>query len=231
MATHQKQADQSEQKRLFVALTEDLRLPLLQIAREAELAREQSLDNVRATAEYALWLVDSLILAQSVQQQQIQLEPVTASSVLYDTASTLEEIAKQYDCTLELDVSGRFAPVMAHRKLLQSALVGMAGAMISALSDVADRTVRLSVHKTPQGIVAGCYADGTGLSDGLLERGRQLYGSARQPLGEFSAQSGASVFIADVLLAAMQAHLRTGTRLGKQGLAVSLMPSSQLRLV
>jgi light-regulated signal transduction histidine kinase (bacteriophytochrome) len=220
-------------QRLLVSVAEELKLPLLQIAREAELAQSDSLSQIRATAEHALWLVDSLLLVQSVQREQLQLVPVTVSSVLYDVAHVLESIAKQYDCRLELDITGRYVPVLANRQLLESAFVGLGGALITAIQadTPSKRIVRLSAHKTKQGIVTGCFADSVGLSEVALEKGRKLYGKARQPLKDFSSQAGAGVFIADTLFSAMQTPLRIARHHGQQGLAVTLTPSSQLALV
>lgn len=220
----------SSQQRLLVSLAEDLKLPLLQIAREAELAQAGSLERVQAIAEHALWLVDSLLLVQTVKQEQLALEPVTVSSMLYDVAQVLDTIAKQYNCKLDLDIAGKFVPVMANRQLLESAFVGIGGAVIAAQVEQA-KTITFSAHRTAAGIVAGCYSDMSGLNETLLKRGRVLYGKARQPLKDFTAQSGAGVFIADALLEAMQVRLRTARHHGRQGLAVTLLPSSQLALV
>ena len=102
-------------------MAEELKLPLLQVARQAELA---NIDSLEQSANQALWLVDSYLLSQ---QLHLELEPVAVSAALDEAAHALEGIARQYNCRLELHLSGRYAPVMAHRQGLHTALVGIGG--------------------------------------------------------------------------------------------------------
>src|SRR5262245_24686489 len=98
---------------LLLALAEQLKLPLLQIARQAELESlqpsESTIPNIRTTADSALKLIDSYVLGVQLATQEagiFEAEPVSISSVLYDTAAELAPLAKAYDVQLDLRVDG-----------------------------------------------------------------------------------------------------------------------------
>lgn len=223
--------------RLLRAMAEELKLPLLQIARQAELAADgqanpKELKAIELSATQALWFVDSYLLSQQLlQQPSLALEPVAVSAVLQEAAHVLDGLAKQHNCSLELQLSGRFAPVMAHRLGLQTALIGLGSTLISAAQNEASPRLVLGAHRSRGGIVAGIFSQTEGLSQSVYQRGRQLYGKARQPMQEFSAQAGAGVFVADALFGSMDSHLRVATHNKLTGLAATLQQSRQLTLV
>ena len=243
--------EQSEQfGQLFLAMAEELKLPLQYIARQAELQQlaEPSaadgagngafLQDVQASADMTVQLLDSYLLSLRLALEpaaRLAVEPVSVSAVLYETAKQLQTTARQYGVTLDLHVQGRYEPVMAHRQALQSALVSMGYALIEALPaagiDRHKRHVRLATHRTKHGIVAGIYGDLDTLTPQLFTRARQLQGRARQPLVGTLPGSGAGVFVADALLAAMASRLRVGRFQRYPGFAVTLPASEQLQFV
>ena len=89
----------------------------------------------------------------------------------------------------------------------------------------------LSVRRTGRGISAGVYSDTNKLSSGLFKQAKILKGLARQPLGDFSAGSGAGVFVADALFDWLESPMRVARLGGMQGLASILVSSRQLNLV
>lgn len=242
-------------KQLFLAMAEELKLPLQHIARLAELrqlqatdvatiadselapqALSQSLGDIQATADMTLQLLDSYLLSLRLSlqpQASLQLEPVSVSAVLHDTLGELRAIAANYGVTLELHVQGRYEPVLANRAALQSALVSLGYAVIEALPANGTRRqhVQLATHRTRQGIVAGVYGELNGLTPGLYKRAQQLQGYARQPMVGVLPGSGAGVFVADAILAAMSSRLRVGRYMRLPGFAVTLPASEQLQLV
>jgi hypothetical protein len=123
--------------------------------------------------------------------------------------------------------------VLAHRQALQSALVALGYALIEALpsSGVRTRHLQLATHRTKQGIVAGVYGELDGLTPRLFRRAQELQGHVRQPLVDSMAGSGAGVFVADAILAAMASRLRVGRYMKLPGFAVTLPSSEQLQLV
>ena len=226
-------------QRLLRVIAQELKLPLLQIARQAELASFDGaqplpvLHNIEETAQQALWFVDSYLLAEQLSQQtSLSLEPITVSSVLNDAAHSLSGLAKQHGCDLQLSLSGRYGPVMAHRRGLQAALVGLATTLISSQPAGRSRPIlSLAAHKSRDGIVTGVFSQNDDLSQSVLRQGRALHGYSGQPLSAFSAQSTSGVFMADMLLAAMQARLRVARHNKLTGLAATLPLSRQLALV
>jgi len=225
-------------QQLLLSVVEQLKLPLLQIARQAEhgqLSGQGSLPAIQSTADGALRLLDNYALGVrlSLEPGQLAIEPVSVASVLYETQRQLYALAKNYGVTLELHIAGHFAPVMAHRQGLQAALVSLGAALIEALPALESRqlTLQLATHNCRYGIVAGLYADAEQLSSQTLRQGRALQGRTRQPLPTLSHSSAAGVFVADAILEAMQLRLRTSRHHRLYGLGTVLQPSSQLQLV
>lgn len=224
---------------LLLSLAEQLKVPLLQIAGQAELAHltgnSDQLSEIQTTASSALKLIDHYTVGVQLAQQsayELALEPVSVPAVLYDTNAELLPLAKAYGVKLDLDVTGKFTPVMAHRRALQSALVSLGYALIEALpANQSQLHLQLSVHHCRHGIVAGMYCDTPAISAQTLRQGRELYGRARQPLTQLSPSSGAGIFVADAILQAMQSQLTVSRHRNLRGLAAILQPSPQLQLV
>ena len=215
-------------ERLLLALAEQLKLPLLQIARGAELSKYSDIAN---TADVALRLIDSYILSIMLSQTELALEPVSAAAVLQDAAHQLSKFASQYDCELRLNISGKYNPVMANRQSLLAAYTMLGYSFIEAQTAEAEkRTVVLAAHKSSKGLVAGIFSEQDGLSGDMFRRAKALYGTARQPLTSLSAVTGAGVFIADSLMHSMASSLRPAHHHKLTGLAATLLPSQQLRL-
>lgn len=225
---------------LLLTVAEQLKLPLLQITRQAELGKlkdaQAAIQNIEATSQMALHLLDSYVLGVQLATQEaelFELEPVSISSVLYEAGSQLSPIAKAYDVQLDLRLDGKYGPVMANRRGLQAALVSLGYALIEALPAI-DRPqlrLQLAAHRCRYGIVAGMYSDAEELSAKALRQGRQLYGRARQPLTGLSASSGAGVFVADAILHAMSSQLTVSKHHKLRGIGVVLQPNPQMQLV
>ena len=225
-------------QQLLLSVAEQLKLPLLQVARQAEhgqLSGQVDLAMIQATADNALRLLDSYVLGVrlSLDHQNLALEPVSISSVLYDTGQQLHDLAKRYGVDLELNIAGRFSPVMANRAGLQAALVSLGSSLIEALPglDSPQLKLQLATHRCRYGIVAGVYADTERLSNETLQRGRALQGRARQPLAGLTHMSGAGIFVADALLEAMRLKLAVSRHHRLYGLGTVLQPTNQLQLV
>ncbi len=231
-------------------MAEELKLPLQHIARQAELQMMQTvsateivepslrsgLHDIQASADMTLQLLDSYLLSLRLSFEpaaQLSLEPVSLSAVLHDTASELRHIAKAYGVTLQLHVQGRYEPVLAHRQALQSALVALGYAVIEALPSTGtdNRRLQLATHRTKHGIVAGVYGDLDGLTPQLFRRAKELHGLTRQPMVGTMPGSGAGLFVAEAIMAAMASRLRVGRFQRLPGFAVTLPASEQLQFV
>jgi signal transduction histidine kinase len=239
-------ADQFGQ--LFLAMAEELKLPLQYIARQAELQslpmpqpaanRQECLQQIQTSADLTLQLLDSYLLSLRLSLQpasQLDMEPVSVSAVLQATAHQLRAVARQYGVTIEVHIQGRYEPVVAHRQALQAALIALGYAVIEALPAAhggkAVQHMQLATHRTKQGIVAGIYGDLAALTPGSLARAKQLHGHVRQPMVESMAGSAAGIFVADALLGAMSSRLRVGRFNKTPGFAVTLPALEQMQLV
>jgi len=225
-------------QQLLLSVAEELKLPLLQIAREAErgaLNGSADLGVIRTTADSALRLLDNYVLGVRLALEPAQLAPesVSVASILYDTGQQLDTLAKSYGVSLELNVAGRFGPILANRQGLQAALVSLGAALIEALpaQDGSQLKLQLATHRSRYGIVAGLYADTRQLTNETLRRGRALQRHSRQPLISMTHTSGAGIFVADTILQAMHLNLRTSRHHRLYGLGTVLQPSPQIQLV
>lgn len=225
---------------LLLSVVEQMKLPLLNIARRAELgvlsAEDAGLNDIRITADAALQLLDNYILGVQLATQEAQLdhtEPVAISSVLYNAGQRLQPVAKAYGVQFDVSIDGKYGPVMTHRKGLEAALVSLGYALVEALpaQNAPQMRLQLSAHRCRYGVVAGLYCETEQVTAQALRTGRQLFGRARQPLGGVSHTSGAGVFVADAILHAMQSQLTTSRYRKLYGLGTILQLNPQLQLV
>jgi hypothetical protein len=235
-----KQNNSSEMQALLTAVAEELKLPLLHISRSAELAEitnnpsREVLQQVQQTASSALELIDSYMLGLHLagSQQILQLEPVSASSVIYDVAHRLHKVAERYEVGLEMQLKGAHEPVMANQEGLKAALLSMGTAFIEAQPHGDKRqTITLAAYRTSGGFVAGMYSEACNISPAQLRAAIGFYGKVRQPLGQFSSTGAAGIFVAQQILKAMAAQLKTARHHKEAGIAAILQPSRQLQLI
>jgi hypothetical protein len=230
-------SNNDESSRLLKAVAEQLKLPLMQIARQAELSRTLPPDlatwqQIQISADMAILMVEHYLFGLDFVENQaaLLLEPVSVASVLNDTAHQLSPLARQYDVDIELEVAGKYAPVMAHAVALQTALVSLGCALLTAPKEVQQRPViMLAVRQNRQGIVAGLYGNYE-VSAAALKRARVLYGRSRQPLVQLGG-GAAGIFVADIIFDAMSSPLRAARFHKLSGLAATLLPSQQLQLI
>ena len=234
------QADSSapDITQLLRSIAEQLKLPLTTIARQADLGlltgkpTPADMQSIGIHATTALQLVDSYLLGLHLSQEQtlLTLEPVSVSSMLTEAAHELSALAKQYEVDIQLHIAGKYAPVMAHRSALKSALLSLGSTMLEYGPAQGGSTLTLAVHRTPQGVVTGVYGDYQTLSTAGWRKALTLQGKAAQPLRTFGG-NGAGLFVADAILQAMATRLRVGKYLKKQGFATTLQQSQQLSIV
>ena len=220
--------DTAVAERLLRALAEQLKSPLLNISYQAELNQPQALADIGTQSARALHLIDTYLL--SIHQQELQLEPVSVSSVLYDVAQALYPLARQHNCQVEISVAGKYGPVMANQKNLETALVTIGQSLIEADTNNHPKLV-LSTYKNQKGIAAGVFGNHPLLTPDMFRRALDLFGTARQPLPSASALNAAGLYMADALLVSMDSRLQVARHHKLNGLAASLVPSAQLQLV
>lgn len=223
---------------LMVNLAEQLKLPFIQIQKQAELinkSKNKDLSTIENSASYALRLIDNYLLGLKLNQHKLALEkePVSVAAILYDSGQLLDKLAKEYGVTLELNITGKYEPVMAHKQGLESAIISLGFSLIEAsrAQNKSKHRLYLATHRCRYGIVAGIYADNPNLSTEMLRQGRKLMGSARQPLVNLSYNAGAGIFVADCILNAMSLSLKASRHHRLYGLGAVMKSSSQMQLI
>src|SRR6266568_3187421 len=93
------------EERLLRALAEQLKVPILQIARSAELAQTTGVGStfkeIEYTADMTIKLIDSYLLSVRLQSlPTLEMQPVSVSAVLQDAAHYLSKLAYKYGCDL-----------------------------------------------------------------------------------------------------------------------------------
>jgi hypothetical protein len=230
---------QLEDDRLLKIIIEQLKLPLLHIARQTEAARFGSLadyNDINSIAEMSIKMIDSYLMTSSQSPQlSLQLEPVSISSVLNSTANSLSGLAKLYNCSVELRLAGKYGPVMSQRDKLEAAFTMLGFSYIEAsLSDNPEKEVGkiiLTGYKTSKGLVAGIFSPQVEVTNKSFQRSINSLGKARQVMPSISHSTGAGIFIADSILNNLATKLRVAHYQKISGLAATLIPSSQLQLI
>ena len=120
---------------------------------------------------------------------------------------------------------------MANQQGLEAAMTLLGYSFIEALSTNIPSEIVLAVHRSKKGIVTGVYGDKPALTGDAFDRAKVLFGTAQQPLPTFSASASSGVFVAESLFASMSSRLKAAKHNKLNGLAATLLPSSQLQLV
>jgi hypothetical protein len=216
---------------LFTALAEQLKMPLLQIARLSEMAHEATLPRIGIISEQALRLVDAYI--KSHDQTELILEPLTTSAVLYDVAEIIAPFAKACDYQIEIDLHGTSRPIMAHRETLKTMLMLLSSSLIEAgiEEEESPRHLILGTHRSSTGTVVGAFSSHLDVSQRALNMTRQLHGRATQAVPALGSAGGAGLAIADRLSERLQAPLKAYRHRSLSGIGSLFMPSQQLSLI
>lgn len=225
---------------LFKSFAESLKLPLTQIARTAELSAKNGsvdpLNDLSLAADNLNSLIEHYMLSLQLQSfgDELELTPVSIGATLQEVAHNIHNHAYQNSCDVELQLAGKYAPVMAHPKALQAALMSISQVLIDAQGErepTKRQVIKLAAHRTRYGIVAGIFTDIDGLNTATLKRAKNLFGSVKQPLTQLTSATGAGVFVADSLLSTMTSGLRVAKYQKLNGLAATFSPSQQLALM
>lgn len=221
-------------QQLLLNVAEELKLPLMQIARQAEQGQIDA-RFARTTADTALRLLDNYALGVrlAMEPRSLTTEAVSVSSVLYDAGQQLDGLAKNYGVELDISIQGKYGPVTANRQALLAALTSAGAALIEALPamEAPQLRLQLAMHRSRYGLVAGLYTDTKQLSSQALKQGRGLYAASRQPLRDLTHTSGAGIFVADAILRSMDLKLTASRHQRLYGLGTVLRPNPQLQLV
>lgn len=218
---------------LFTALAEQLKMPLLQIARLAGTANSLSLPQITVISEHALRLVDAYVQAQTTLQTELKLEPVTTGAVLYEVAATLQSFAEHHQVEIELDSPGRAVPVLANRESLKTMMTLVAASLIET-SDNQDEPLKrlvLGTHRSSKGMVVGAFSVSNDLAQRTLRLTRELHKQTNSAAPVFGVTGAAALAIADQLSEQMATPLKSYRHRSLSGVGALLLPSRQLQLL
>lgn len=215
--------------RLLTALAEELKLPLIHIARESELLE---LRDMQARSEMALRLIDGYALGlQNEQQVSLQLEPVTLSSILQDAAHELSKTANQQGYVIRVDLAGKYGPVMGDRRTLQHAFTLLGYELMQIPEEDIKPVLTFASHQSKKSIVAGVFTNNATLTTDAFRRAKALVGTARQTMPLGPSTNGAGIFIADNLVRGLASSFKIAKHHKQTGLAATFTPSQQLQIV
>lgn len=221
----------AENDALLTALADHLRMPLLQIARLAELGTPQTLPRIGVISEQALRLVDAYVMARS--QPELTLEPLSAGAVMADVAHMLDDFARAADYRIVIDQTAPTGLVMAHRPTLKMMFLLLGSSIIEAglEREAIDRRLVLGIHNSARGVVVGAFNSSLELTQDVLNMTRLLHGRARQAAPALGAAGAAGLAIADDLSSQMQAPLKSYRHKSLTGIGSMLLPTAQLQLL
>ncbi len=224
--------------RLFLSLTEQFKSSLVKISKTVESSMITGIDNsslIKNESDYMIELIRAYNFGVhlTLNGNELDIEAVSISSILYKTAQNLRKIAINYGVNVDLNFSGKHNLVLSNSEGLEASLMSLGIALIEALPGHNNNklNIHLATHRCRYGIVAGIYIEDEFLTNDTLKKGRNLYGKVRQPLTNLSHSASAGVFIADNILSSLNLKLKTSHHKKLYGLGVVLSPISQLELI
>lgn len=217
---------------LLQKVADNLKLPLIQVLHQAQLGKitnNPDLNQIEDVSNFALKMIDNYILGLYIDDK-FDLEPLSISSVIYDSAKELDKLAVHYGVKLQVSLNN-FGPVLSNKTALEGFLMSVGWSMIESVSSSKNKTITLATHKCRYGIVAGVYAKDINLSRSTLLHGSKIISNAKRPMPEFSHTSGAGIFVAEKLLNNIEMKLLISKHQNLRGIGTIMNTSKQLQLV
>lgn len=214
--------------RLLRAVAYELKQPLIRIARQAELADETAFEAIQSTAEQSLQLIDSYLLTAQTEygQAALDLSPINAGSILYDTLHQLRGQAALRDVKLVLD-SRTHESVMSHQPALSSILNVFGATLFGLRRDSKTLEVILRSYKTRAGKIGVGLFSTVPLSQADVRLALNLQGRAHMSLARVG-NTHIPLAIADELCRAIGSTLQVKRMGSLSGLVTELPRSEQL---
>lgn len=237
MAYRMTDGDGSTEQRLFLSLAEQLHVSFLQLTKLQELdgtTKSKQSDTASAITRTAMQLTESYMLSLRLRSSTdvLVVEPVSILSVLREAADELQPFAKLLGVQLTFDFYKELGPIMTDRSVLKAAFMSLGQVLLMAESQSdTPAPVVLVAKRSRYGITAGLYGLHNALNVSAFRRARQLQGRAAQPVQSLLGGPAAGVFVAESLFETVACRLFVSQNRNLKGLAVTLTPCYQLRLV
>ena len=212
-----------------LALADALRTPLLRLHLNSQSVQDPKL--LQTITEHALRDIDAFMTTYSeASKAQLQIEPISLGSILLDTSQKLSSYAKVTDTTLVVDDHSRHQLVLGNAKLLSQGLEMITKTLCDFASDYPEPIVTMRAdtrHGYPR---LGVYRNDIELTAHDVQLAKRLIGGARVNAGLFHQLGALRMLIAGRLLEPLGLTLRSAKSAGDRGLALQLLPSSQVGL-
>jgi light-regulated signal transduction histidine kinase (bacteriophytochrome) len=226
---------------LLKSVAEELRLPLVQISRLAELSRSSYSDSsdemktIESSADLALQLLESYILGVELgdKQKEIELSPITIGAVMNDVAHQVYRIANQNNCDIELLIKTS-KPIMGNYEAIKMAYLNIAHSIILANSSIGNtkrKSVIFAVYGRGPKNMAGVYGNDIQINKTSWEKSMSIFYKTRQKIPEFSSINASGFFVASSILDSMSLSLNPSKYKGRKGLVAGFPLSQQLSLI
>jgi hypothetical protein len=212
-----------------IALADALRTPLLRLHLNSQSVQDPKV--LQTVTEHALRDIDAFITTYSeAKSAQLQIEPISLGSILLDTSQRLSSYAKVADIALVVDDHSKHQLVLGNAKLLSTGLEMITKTLCDFVSDFPEPVVTMRAdtrHGYPR---LGVYRNDIELTAHDVQLAKKLIGGARVNAGLFQQLGALRMVIAGRLLEPLGLTLRSAKSAGNRGLALQLVPSSQVGL-
>ncbi len=224
---------------LLSSVAYELKQPLITISGLANMLQSDDFSEVEVSEHHKrielssdrmLRILDGLLLASKVDQDQIslELEPANVGSIVLDVTDDMSSIGLRLGRTLRVVQTGRLQPAVINRAALRSSLFSMIDTVLhTSESEVID----ILVHHQVDRIMVTMRDDGELISSQIINRTLSRLGRSSQPINELPGVSGMSVYITHVLSEAMEGDFKISFSGGKRVVSLAYPQSQQLELV
>lgn len=224
--------DKMTTDKAFIALAEQLKLPLLQIAYLAESSQDaesSTSSEIKGISYRALSLIDGYLQARTQAQTALDLTTIDSGSVFYDVVSDLKPFASSRGFDISINKNSKQL-ITAHVKSLHTMLLLSGLYMIESTDreQSGSRNLVLGAHRVRGGVVVGVFSGGVTIGQQMINILKKLQGRAHQILPMANSDGGVSLVIADELSRQMNTRLRTYKHNSLQGIGAILPISHQL---
>jgi NtrC-family two-component system sensor histidine kinase KinB len=196
--------DSSSAIDLLAATAHELKTPLALIR-----ALSEEIDTPELAAQFndaslrALKLIDSIVLAQRVSNQQLELPltPVDIASVIDETAYSLQTTAEANGQDLSVRISRRLPTVMGHKPSVQRMVYGLFDVVLRAGKP--DQKIRIDARRHGETVNVSVTDTLDGLRPSEWQRAVDSPGKPLQPSPAFGDSSAISLYFIHHLSHAM----------------------------
>ena len=213
----------------ILALADALRTPLLRLHLNSQGVQDPQI--LQTITEHALRDIEAFMTTFAhAKSAQLQIEPISLGSILVDTSVKLNPYAKVNEISLHVDDRSKHQLVLGNARLLSQGLEMITRTLCDFARDHPDPIVIMRAdtrHGYPR---LGVYRNDIDLTAHDVALAKKLIGGARVNAGLFQQLGALRMVIVGRLLEPMGLTLRSAKSAGNRGLALQLIPSTQVGL-